>query len=87
MNKFFLPTGGGHTATILDLAQKIARKTGASIKHIEPDKYDLSGKVDNNAIQSLTGWKPCVSIEKMIEEAVNTVEITHDQEAEHQLEK
>jgi len=73
MNKFFLPTGGGHTATILDLAQKIARKTGASIKHIEPDKYDLSGKVDNNAIQSLTGWKPCVSIEKMIEEAVNTV--------------
>ena len=74
MNKFFLPVGGGNnTITILDLAQKIAHKTGASIKHIEPDKYDLSGKVDNDPIQLLTGWKPRLSLGKMIEETVNAI--------------
>ena len=74
LKKFVLPAGGGkNSISVLDLAKRVADRTGTSIRHVAPDEYDLSGKVDNTPIQLLTGWKPRFKLEKMIEEAVSAV--------------
>ena len=65
-----LPVGGGAPCTLLNLAKKICSRTGAKIKYLQPDPFDLSGQVDNSFIYELSNWMPKVSVDRMIEEAM-----------------
>jgi len=66
-----LPAGGGSPCSLLSLAKDICLRTRSEIRHVAPDPFDLSGQVDNSSIYESTGWKPKVSLDRMIQEALS----------------
>lgn len=66
-----LPAGGGSPCSLLNLANDISLRTRTEIRYLAPDPFDLSGQVDNASIYESTGWKPKVSLDRMIQEALS----------------
>jgi len=69
----FLPVGGGKSCTVLELANLVSIKTECEIIFIEPALFELSNSVDIDDICKLSGWTPSWTIEKMVQESVDTM--------------